>query len=592
MHYKSEVIDEVREKNDIVSVISEYLPLERSGTGYMGICPFHPDKNPSLSVSPDKQLFHCFGCQASGSVFTFIMNYHNCDFNEAVERLAERAGIRLSKAGETEEEQRQNDERTILRNLNKEAARYFYASLFMPQGKRGLDYFLSRGLTRDTIARFGLGFSGRSVDHLYRYLKKKNFSDEMISKSGLCLFDEQKGVRDRFFNRVMYPIIDANSKVIGFGGRVMGDAKPKYLNSPENLLFNKRKNLYALNFARRSRTEEWILCEGYMDVISLHQAGFTNAVASLGTALTEEQCRLLSRFTKKLYLLYDRDAAGIAAALRAIPMLKEAGIEARVANLEPCKDPDEFLKKMGVDAFRERLKKAENSLFFQIEAREKNFDLQDPQGRSDFLNEVAVRLNTLNNEIERDAYTDSIAERYGVNAEVLRRAVKDARVAGSSKGMIRAQDPNIHYKRLPGGDSFDQAQRLMLAWLVNRPSLTQGLREVLGPEDFLQPLYREVADLIYKQAQTGRIESARIVDHFPDAEEGMEVSNLLQIELHIEPAKRVQALTEVLCTLKEAVLQKKFDTAMTAEDIRKLTQMKQVVARLKREGLPSDILQS
>ena len=359
MFYPEELVEEVRTRNDIVDVISGYVKLQRKGSSYFGLCPFHNEKSPSFSVSPGKQMYYCFGCGAGGNVLTFIMEYENYSFPEALKLLADRAGVKLPEQEYSKEERRQQDLRTAILEVNKTAAKYYYYQLRTEAGKPGMDYLKNRQLSEETMQRFGLGYAGKYSDGLYRYLKQKGVSDELLRQSGLMNVDEKRGMYDKFWNRVIFPIMDVNNRVIGFGGRVMGDGKPKYLNSPETKVFDKSRNLYGLNVARTSRKKYIIVCEGYMDVISMHQAGFTNSVASLGTALTSQHASLLKRYTQEVILSYDSDEAGIKAALRAIPLLKEAGLTARVLRMAPYKDPDEFIKTLGTEAFQERINQAQ-----------------------------------------------------------------------------------------------------------------------------------------------------------------------------------------------------------------------------------------
>ena len=303
--YSDELIEEVRSRNDIVDVISQYVRLSKKGSTYFGLCPFHNEKTGSFSVSPNKQMYYCFGCHAGGNVFTFLMQYENYTFGEAMEALAERAGVDLPKQEYTAAQRQEADRRARLLEINKEAAKYFFVLLRGERGKRALDYFKKRALSDETIHKFGLGYSDQYSDDLYRYLRSKGYDDEILKDSGLVTIDEVRGGHDKFWNRAMFPIMDVHNKVIGFGGRVMGDGEPKYLNSPETKIFDKSRNLYGLNFARATKKPQLLLCEGYMDVIALHQAGFDNAVASLGTALTSGHANLLKRYTKEVYLTYD-----------------------------------------------------------------------------------------------------------------------------------------------------------------------------------------------------------------------------------------------------------------------------------------------
>ena len=377
MRYPEEVIEEVRMRNDIVDVISGYVKLQRKGSNYFGLCPFHNEKSPSFSVSPGKQMYYCFGCGAGGNVITFIMEYENYSFTEALNLLAERAGVALPKQEYSPEARAQEDPKKNLLEINKLAANYFYYQLKHPQGKAGYDYLKNRQLTDDTIRHFGLGFANKTSDDLYRFLKDKGYPDSLLKETGLVTIEE-RGAHDKFWNRVMFPILDVNNRVIGFGGRVMGDGTPKYLNSPETRLFDKSRNLFGLNYARTSREKYMLICEGYMDVIAMHQAGFTNSVASLGTAFTSQHASLLKRYTDQVVLTYDSDGAGVKAALRAIPILKDVGMSVKVLNMRPYKDPDEFIKNLGADAFRQRIEEAKNSFLFEIDVLKGQYDMEDP----------------------------------------------------------------------------------------------------------------------------------------------------------------------------------------------------------------------
>ena len=364
--YTEEQIEQVRSANDIVDVIGASVRLKRSGSGYVGLCPFHSEKSPSFSVNPARQMYKCFGCGVGGNVITFVMEYENYSFPEAMESLAERAGITLPKQEMTAKQKQEENLRSTLLEINAKAARYYYATLKSPQGKLGLEYLRGRQLSDETILRFGLGYAGQGGGELYRYLRHEGYEGvESVTATSaenysllLMQFSD-----DTDMNSAMVKV----NRVIGFGGRVMGDAKPKYLNSPETKLFDKSRNLFGLNYAKQGKRKKFILCEGYMDVIALHQAGFSGAVASLGTAFTEQQANLLRRYTDEIYLTYDSDEAGVKAALRAIPILRRAGITGRVVHMEPYKDPDEFIKGLGSDAFEERLEQAQNSSFFEVD---------------------------------------------------------------------------------------------------------------------------------------------------------------------------------------------------------------------------------
>ena len=412
MYYSEDLIEEIRSRNDIVDVISGYVKLQKKGSSYFGLCPFHNEKSPSFSVSGQKQMYYCFGCGAGGNVFTFLMEYENYSFQDAVKVLAQRAGVQLPQEEETPQQKKEASLRQRLLDIHKLAARYFYYQLTQPQGRQAMEYLSGRKLTHDTIVKFGLGYSNKFRDDLYRYLRSQGYDDYILKESGLITLDEKHGGSDKFWNRVMFPIMDINNRVIGFGGRVLGDGNPKYLNSPETKLFDKSRNLYGLNLARRSRRPNMIICEGYMDVISMHQAGFDNAVASLGTAFTSPQASLLKRYTDEVLLAYDSDGAGVKAALRAIPMLRDAGLRSRVIDMKPYKDPDEFIKNLGTEAFEERIAGAMNSFMFEISVLEKNYDLNDPEGKTGFFNETARKLLEFDQALERKNYIEAVARNY------------------------------------------------------------------------------------------------------------------------------------------------------------------------------------
>ncbi|MBQ9063180.1 MAG: DNA primase [Eubacterium sp.] len=591
MYYSDDIIEEVRSGNDIVDVISGYVRLKRRGSSWVGLCPFHNEKTPSFTVSRDRQMYYCFGCGQGGNVYTFLMQYENRTFQEAVQTLAERAGVQLPEEHYSASERRAADKRTKLLEIQKEAATYYYQKLRRPEGRRAMQYLTDRALSRETIRQFGLGYADKYSNDLYRYLTQKGYDDQLLAESGLFFMDEQKGAHDKFWNRVMFPIMDPSGRVIGFGGRVMGDGKPKYLNSPETQIFDKSRNLYGLQIARRSRKRDMIVCEGYMDVISMHQAGFTNAVASLGTALTSGHCSLLKRYADRILLLYDSDDAGVRAALRAIPMLREAGLASRVVHLEPYKDPDEFIKNRGPDAFAERLEQAENSFMFEIRMLERDYDLHDPRGKSDFLHAAAAHLLTLEDEIERDSHLDAVAHQYRVERETLRKMV--GKLALSGAGRVPAREPvkaRPAEKQNRRDTQSDQAQKLLITWLANEPGLTGQLRGILSPEEFTNPFYRTIAELLYGNEAGEPVNPASIIDHFEDSEAQSRAAALFHGEIGPEDEQgRVRALTDMVCQIKKDALDQKLsELSMTdLEGLMKLTEARRKLDQLQAAGLQS-----
>lgn len=549
MYYSDEIIEEVRSRNDIVDVISAYVKLQKKGSSYFGLCPFHNEKSPSFSVSRQKQMYYCFGCGAGGNVFTFLMEYENYSFVEALRYLADRAGVELPEQEYSEAERRRADEKAVLLEIHKRAAQFYYVQLKSSQGEQAMAYLKGRQLGDDTIKAFGLGYSSKYSNTLYQFLKSKGYADDMLAKSGLITMDEKHGPHDKFWNRVMFPIMDANNRVIGFGGRVMGDAKPKYLNSPETLIFDKSRNLYGLNRARTTRKSYFLLCEGYMDVISLHQAGFTNAVASLGTALTAGHASLIRRYVQEVYLTYDSDDAGTRAALRALPILKDAGITAKIIRMEPYKDPDEFIKNLGAEAFEERIEKARNGFMFSLEILEKDYDLKSPEGKTGFLNEAARRLGRFEEEIERNNYIEAVAEKYHTGYEELRRLVgKMAVREGLAKPVQRPKTAGAKEKE----DGIRKSQKILLTWLVSDERIFGQIKDYISPEDFSDGIYRKAAGLLFQQYHDGEINPARIMNYFTDEEEHREVAALFhtRIEELTSEREKEKALMETVLRIK------------------------------------------
>ena len=561
MRYSDDIIEEVRSKNDIVDVVSQYVRLTKKGNSYFGLCPFHNEKTPSFSVTPGKQMYYCFGCGAGGNVFNFIMEYENYTFGEALKYLADRAGVELPKIEYSREVRQKAQEKAELLEINKQAAQYFYYQLRTEKGQTGLDYLKNRGLSEETMRKFGLGYSDRAGGGLYRYLKAKGYPDDRLRESGLFNVDERHGMYDKFWNRVIFPIMDVNNRVIGFGGRVMGDAKPKYLNSPETKIFDKSRNLYGLNIARTTRKKYLILCEGYMDVISMHQAGFTNAVASLGTALTSGHASLLKRYTQEVLLLYDSDEAGIRAALRGIPILREAGVNSRVVSLKPYKDPDEFIRNMGPEAFEQRLEEARDSFLFRVEVAENEFSMNDPQGQNQFFERCAQMLLELKDELERNLYIDAVVKiyrgRYGISSEDLRKRVNTLALKGTP-AEHRTQPKSGSPEKKKKESASDTSQKLMLTWLVTYPKIFDKVAQYLTPEDFVVPLYREVAQMLFQQREEGEINPARLLNSFPDSEEQREVASLFNATIHLETQQEQdQAFADTLLRIKQESLAEK-----------------------------------
>ena len=608
MYYPDEVIEEVRMKNDIVDVISGYVKLQKKGANYFGLCPFHNEKSPSFSVSPGKQMYYCFGCGAGGNVITFLMEYENYTFQEALSSLADRAGVNLPKMEYSREAREQADLRARLLEVNKLAANYFYYQMKQPQGKAAYDYFhLKRGLADETIVHFGLGYSNKTSDDLYRYLKGKGYEDSFLKDTGLVTLEERGG-RDKFWNRVMFPIMDVNNRVIGFGGRVMGDGEPKYLNSPETKLFDKSRNLYGLNYARLSREGYLLICEGYLDVISLHQAGFTNAVASLGTAFTSQHAKVLKRYTDQVILTYDSDGAGVKAALRAIPILKEVGMSIKVLNMKPYKDPDEFIKNMGAEAFRQRIKEAKNSFLFEVDVLRRGYEMDDPEQKTRFYQETARKLLQFGEALERENYLQAVAREQMIPAEELRGLVNRM---GMSMGLKAGESLNHSGRVVPqetqeeesGGsglsgsrkprrpdkeDGIRRSQRLLLTWLIETPALFEKIEGIITADDFVENLYHQVAQMVFDGHREGNLNPAAILSRFiNDEDQYKEVAALFNASLKesLNNEEQKKAFSETVMKVRKNSL----DVASrNAKDITQLQEIIRQQAALKQLHISLD----
>ena len=578
MYYPEEVVEEVRMKNDIVDVVSGYVHLQKKGSNHFGLCPFHNEKSPSFSVSGSKQMFYCFGCGTGGNVFTFVMEYENYSFTEAVKLLADRAGVSLPETGYSQEEKKKESRKTQLLEVNKEAAKYFYYCLRSPQGETGSQYLQKRQLNEETMKRFGLGFAPVSGNQLIKYLRSKGYRDDLIQEAGLAGFDERYGLYDKFWNRVMFPIQDINHRVIGFGGRVMGEAKPKYLNSPESLIFDKGRNLYGLNFARSSRQNNFILCEGYMDVIALHQAGFPQALASLGTAFTPGQAGLLKRYETEVLLAYDGDGAGMKAALRAISILREAGIGCKVIDMSPYKDPDEFISHQGAEVFRQRMAEAEGSFFFELRMMEKEHDFKDPESKTDFHKRLAGKLCDFEEEVERENYLQAVAEKYHISPESLRKLVISQAARSGIGPAVRPKSGMADKKRTPE-ENKRRNQRLLFTWMTDEPEAFPIIAKYISPEDFTDELYRQVAVRVFEKMKAGGIHHADLVSMFSEGEEHKEVAALMNERL--EALDTVQEKEKALHDIILAVKNESF--AYYSERMGENPQAFQQVVKVKKE---------
>lgn len=508
MAFPAPFLDELEARNPIEDVVGQYVQLKRQGSNLFGLCPFHGEKTPSFSVAPDKGIFYCFGCHKGGGVIQFIMEIENLSYPDAVRFLAKRAGLDVP---EDEQYQSRYRKQERLWALCKEAARYFHAQLYGPAGAQGLAYAQKRGLTKGTLTRFGLGFAPAGWSNLMDAMKKKGYSEEELLEAGLVVKSEKGGVYDRFRNRFMFPIIDVRGNVIGFGGRVMDDSKPKYLNSAETLIFNKRRNLFGLNFAKKSKLGYLILVEGYMDAVTLHQYGFDCAVASLGTSLTEDHAAILSKYTDRVVLIYDGDAPGQAATQRAIPMLERTGVQVKVLKMRGAKDPDEFLKKYGADRFKLFLEESENPVEYQLQSLGRKFDLKDDEQRVAYLKAAADFLATLPNAVQREVYGTRAAEAAGVTYDALKLEVDKAYKRRSNRekkqqekillAPAAAQQPRARTIRYDNIRSA-MAEEGVVGMCLKEPALLDQAG-ALAPGQFSSPLLGRVFGQLLQRHRQG-----------------------------------------------------------------------------------------
>ena len=500
--YSDEVLEEIKNANDIVDVVSEYVKLKRSGRSYFGLCPFHNEKTPSFSVSPDKQIFYCFGCNIGGNVIHFITKIENLDFVESLRHLADRARIQLPEGNYDSTQLEKNKLKENILQINIEAARYLYNNLSSSQALVAREYLIKRGISAEIIKKFGIGFAYGIKDDLCNFLKAKGFLEQDILASGVAYKDKANKLHDKFKARVMFPILDVRDRVIGFGGRVLDNSLPKYLNSPETIVFNKRRNLYGINLAKKSSEKIVIVVEGYMDAISLYQFGLTNVTASLGTAFTQEQGRLLRKYFDEVVMAFDSDAAGQNAALRSIDLLNDMEIPVRIIRLSEAKDPDEFIRKKGVKLFKEEVSAAKSLAEFKIEILKGQFDLQDTRGKIGFLNSMAAVLAKVHNNIERDAYIKQISQETGIGVQPIYAEINKL-LNGKIRALKIPKNAAIEVRKYNKDTKDDnqkiiQAERMLIALLsLNNRKLFEYITRTINIQDFYLDMNIKLAKVIF-----------------------------------------------------------------------------------------------
>ncbi len=520
--YSDEVINDVRQSNDIVDVISQYVHLKRSGRNFFGLCPFHNEKSPSFSVSPDKQIFHCFGCGVGGNVFSFITQIEGINFVEAVQMLAERANIQLPTLQDNGDSQREELKAKVYK-VNEFTAEFYHQNLYKPQAKMAQEYVKKRQLSNETLKSFKIGFSGK-FDELYQELKKQGFGEREILESGLVNKNERGQYIDRYRNRLMFPICDARGKVIAFGGRVLDDSKPKYINSPENVVYSKGRNLFGLNVAKKGDLKRILIVEGYMDVISLHQRGITNVVAPLGTALTEQQGWLLRKNSEQIILSFDSDEAGLKAKLRALDILQNMGCDLRILQMEGAKDPDEYIIKYGNARFNNLVDKALSIIEFKVKILKKDLNLENTNDKIKFLNEIAKLISNVNNTIEREAYVEKIAKEYDISKEAIYAEVNKLTYKNvkTEKVLEKPKPVVTHIKREEKviSEAVKRRENTVIALLLMGDlNIFEILRQNIKVEDFQDEVNKKIAQKLYEEFEKGNSNINAIIDNLEQDEQ-------------------------------------------------------------------------
>ena len=590
MLYSQELIEEIRVQNDIVDVISEYIPLKQKGSSYFGLCPFHNESTPSFSVSPDKQLYYCFGCGVAGNVYSFIMQIENCDFLEAIKRLADRANISLPEPELSNEAKEAESLRQSILEIHKVAGLFYYSKLHEDEGSVARQYIKKR-LINDVIQKkFGLGYSPDSGDKLYKHLKEKGFSQESILKSGLVLPSKNgKGYYDRFRGRLMFPIFDSQGRCIGFGGRILDKGEPKYLNSPETMVFNKSKNLYGLNFAKAARKKEMILVEGYMDMITIYQAGFHNVVASLGTAFNNEHARVLKKFAEDIILLFDSDEAGTNAILRAIPVLISNGFRVKVMQVPGGKDPDEFIKANGSKEFAKLLVSADSYITFQINCIRKKYNLENTEHKVIFTTEAAKILANIDSAIERDAYIKDVSKYTDISEDAIRNEIFKIRkfdesqfIKSSEKKKINMYSQSSPIEEFKNSSGVLEAQRNLLYICTTNLGVYKKVSKVLKPSDFCEPVYQKMASVIYDILEKGEnIFPAEMVNYFQSIEEQKLATEVFSKNIKFDDIIMLEkAVNEQVRFIKKVKLDSLAASLTTVEDIHMIINEKKKVDEL------------
>lgn len=558
--YSEEIINEVRQSNDIVDVISQYMHLKRSGRNFFGLCPFHNEKSPSFSVSPDKQIFHCFGCGVGGNVITFVSKIEGLNFIETVQMLAERANIQLPTL-ENNGDSIKEELKAKVYKVNEFTAEYYHQKLYKPQAKIAQEYVKKRQLSNETLKSFRIGFSGK-FDELYQELKKQGFGEQEILESGLVNKNERGQYIDRYRNRLMFPICDVRGRVIAFGGRVLDDSKPKYINSPENIVYSKGRHLFGLNVAKKGDIKKLLIVEGYMDVISLHQRGITNVVAPLGTALTEGQGWLLRKNTEQIILSFDSDEAGLKAKLRALDILQNMGCDLRILQMDGAKDPDEFIIKYGNVRFKSLVDKALSVIEFKVKVLQKTLDLESTNDKIKFLNEIAKLIAKVDNTIEREVYIEKIAKEYDISKEAIYAEVNKLTYKNlNSDKVLEKAKPIATHKKIEKKEvpqAVERRENTILSMLLTGDlSIFEIIKQNIKPEDFQDETNANIVKKLYEEFEKGNSNINGIIDSL-EQEEQNQITMIMADDYEIDNVEK--AIDDIMQIYqKEKLNNRKFE---------------------------------
>lgn len=560
VRYSDEIIDEVRQTNDIVDIISQYVHLKRSGRNFFGLCPFHNEKSPSFSVSPDKQIFHCFGCGVGGNVFTFLTKIEGINFIEAVQTLAERSNIQLPTL-ENRGDSLKEELKAKVYKVNEFAANYYHENLYKPESKIAQEYIKKRKLTNETLKSFQIGFSGK-FNELYNALKKQGFEEREILESGLVNKNDNGKYIDRYRNRLMFPICDVRGRVIAFGGRVLDDSKPKYINSPENVVYSKGRHLFGLNVAKKSDVKKILIVEGYMDVISLHQRGVKNVVASLGTAMTQQQGWLLRKSSEQIILSFDSDEAGLSAKMRALDILQNMGCDIRILQMEGAKDPDEYIIKYGSARFQSLIEKALSVVEFKVKILKRNLDLNNTNDKIKFLNEIAKLISKIDNTIEKEVYIERIAKSYNISKEAIYAEVNKLSYA-TAKGqkILEKSKPVISHKKVEKNKVSEaivkKENTILSLLLMGDLNVFQIIKQNIKVEDFKDSLNQQIAKKLYEEFEKGNSNINSILDNLEEEEQNR-ITMIMADDYEIKDVEK--AIDDIIQSYeKEKLNERKFE---------------------------------